>query len=774
MRKIYFLAVAAAMFAACSSNDKLDTGQDPGQVPIEEGSVGFDAYINRPVTRAGAVGEMNLAALQTSGFGVFGYYTDNNDYDQQRIPDFMYNQKVEYIAGAWGYEPVKYWPNEYGASAISDDNDKLSFFAYAPYVEVVPSSGKLTAASEDAKWGIAGLSRNSASGDPLVKYIVSFDQDKSVDLMWGVCDDTAWSIVDTGSKQMINEGEKGKPWLNVCRPQTVDQRMRFTFKHALAQLSVNVDAFVDGYSNENALNPNSRIFIRQISFTGFALKGALNLNNSEQANKAYWLDYNGSADLESGESVIIYDGRKDGKEGASGSVASNEKTLGINPQFVQDAEWNSGDMTAGVTNVPASLFRNYDTVNDKYVAATAPLMVIPTGEDIEVEIVYDVETPDDNLATYVSDKKQFGSSIENRIRKPISFGGENFENGKHYTLNLHLGMNSVKFDAMVSDWEEVGVTPDIHLPSNMPTFAASSSATPADYTSDVSIDHSITEYVFAVSGLNGGESVANATTLAGATVAVNSKADFTGNANAADVSGVAYVKVTTITANDDVLNKVTSNAITITGNESGKKRVLNVTQMAHALGLSINALSADGKEFTLGTTATMSVPANWQVNSTSAAADDHSVTVLKNGTPLTKVDVAPSSAGEFQFDTANSKIILFTAAAPGDVYTITVKTGDAGEERKQVTIGGLLISASTATVNVGETVTLTATKIGTGTIAWSSDDTSQATVADGVVTGVAAGSPTITATLTPDDISGADGFLYLSATPTATCTVTIP
>ena len=220
MRKIYFLAGMAAMMLASCSSDKLGPDPTPSQPTLEAGAVGFDAYTQRSTTRAGVAGQMDLTALQGSGFGVFGYYTDNTDYDQQRIPDFMYNQEVKYVSGAWTYEPVKYWPNEYGASAISDDNDKVSFFAYAPYVEVVPSSGKLTASSDEAKWGIAGLSRNSASGDPLVKYIVSFDQDKSVDLMWGVCDDPAWSIVDTGSKQMINEGEKGKPWLNVCRPQT--------------------------------------------------------------------------------------------------------------------------------------------------------------------------------------------------------------------------------------------------------------------------------------------------------------------------------------------------------------------------------------------------------------------------------------------------------------------------------------------------------------------------------------------------------------------------
>ncbi|MBQ3753338.1 MAG: hypothetical protein II864_07300 [Prevotella sp.] len=760
MRKVYLLAAAAAvMLASCSSKDSLESAQTVSSKPLAEGEVGFDAYTQRSTTRAGQAGEMTLEKLKASkanggGFGVFAYYTDNNDYDQQRIPDFMYNQPVLWNAGStsWDYEPVKYWPNEYGQSAISDDNDKVSFFAYAPYVEVVPSSGKLNTSADEAKWGITGMSRNSASGDPLIKYIVSFDEDKSVDLMWGVCDNPQWSIIDTGSKQLINDGEKGKPWLNVCRPQTVDQRMMFTFKHALTQLSVNVDAYVDGYDNANAL-PNAdgnrtRIFIRQISFTGFALKGALNLNNSEEADKAYWLDYNGNTDLESGESVVIYDGRKDGKEGASGSAASNEKTLGLNPQFVQDAEWNSGQMTAGVTNVPAPLFRKYNAATDSYVASSNPLMIIPTGEDIEVEIVYDVETADDNLSTYVSDKKQFGSSIENRIRKPIKFGDSNFESGKHYTINLHLGMNSVKFDAEVSDWLEADVETDVHLPSNMPTFQASTSATAAEYTSAVSVDYNKAEYIFAVAGLNGGESVAATTSLTGAVVAVNSKPDFSGNDGIADLSGVAYVRVTDITSNNDVLNVTTANAINVTGNASSARRVIDVTQLAHPLGLGAQSLSDDSKTITLSTTATLGSTDNWQIAGTDGTAAY--IEVLKNGTALTQVSAAPAdNSGEFQFNTTTLGINLGTAAAPGDVFTITVKTGDAYEETIQAKVGGISFANTNPSIVYG-TAGFDNLRSSAGVTATyeSSNDDVVTVDGSGVVTTLTAGSSTISATPT--------------------------
>ena len=135
MRKMFFLAAAAAMFAACTSNDNLET-QAPEPTAPADIAVGFDAYTQRSVTRAGVTGDINLDALKNNSFGVFGYYTDANEYDPQATPNFMYNEKIMWdeTNDYWYYSPVKYWPNEYGGSAISDEQDKVSFFAYAPYV----------------------------------------------------------------------------------------------------------------------------------------------------------------------------------------------------------------------------------------------------------------------------------------------------------------------------------------------------------------------------------------------------------------------------------------------------------------------------------------------------------------------------------------------------------------------------------------------------------------------------------------------------------------
>lgn len=456
--KTKYLIFAAAALALVACN-KQETKLQTPETTVQEIPVGFDAYTTRGVTKAGYAGELNTAALQAQGFGVFAYYTDNIEYDAQSLPNFMYNQEVTYAGSAWTYSPIKYWPNEYGSTAISDDVDKVSFFAYTPYVAVTPATGKVA----DPSFGITGMTRNSANGDPILKYVSSFDPAKSVDLCWGVVGDTeatTWNIQQTGAAQ--SGLTAGFPWIDVQRPAdpTAGQKLKFTFKHALSKLNVQIDADPDitDHATTPAVDNKTKVYVRSITFTGFAIKGALNLNNKEPnvANKAYWLDYAGVNELVTGEEVTIFDGRKDGKEGVVGAIASNEKTTGLNPVII------SGDAaTAGVTSDPVNLFGKSGATP---ITLVEPVYVIPTGDAISVNIVYDVETEDANLPTVLSDGKTYGSSIENSIRKNITPIAK-FENGKAYTLKLHLGLNSVKFDAAVTDWVDV-TAEDAYLPAN--------------------------------------------------------------------------------------------------------------------------------------------------------------------------------------------------------------------------------------------------------------------------------------------------------------------
>ena len=660
----------------------------------------------------------------------------------------MYNQQVTYKDGAWKYTPVKYWPNEYGNTANSEDADKVSFFAYAPWIEVVATSGKPTKEgntteqnSDLQKWGINSVSRNSATGDPIVKYLVDFDPTHSVDLCWGVNDGSAWNKVVDGKNQ---EFSIGLPWLNVQRPaDAVSQKLKFTFKHALSKLNVQIDAFVDGINNANEIAAGTRVYVRSITFEGLATKGALNLNN-ETRNIAKWMDYNGTNDLVTGEAITIYDGRKDGKEGTLGGEATNEKVLGLNPALVQTKVWKD-DTNPGVTNTPVNLFRkSIGTDPETYTAAglNEPVYVIPTGDPVKVTIVYDIETEDKGLATYVSDGQTTGSSIENVISKTITFGGESkFENGKAYTLKLHLGMNSVKFDASVTDWE-VQSANDIDLPANIPAYAVSAT------TYEITVPADAATYNFAITGLTAEGSVTG--TPAAATDNILSVTTST----TANASGVAIVEVK-LQENTSVKPQPNTN-IVWNDDATSNKVTLKITQQPHALGLSVSGLSRDSRTITLGKEASDTWNDEVKLSPSKGVLE-----VKRNGVMLSWKDT-PSNDNEYKFD--DGVITFYKQPALGDIYTITVGAGEASAETVTAGVGGITYVPAALTKDADITFTNPLLQYGEiSSVEYKTSDNSTDVVDVNVGTGevktLKVGTKTITATATTP-ANGTNGWFY--------------
>ena len=442
MKRFRFPLLAASallVLMACSSTDESVKDDLKNAEPLP---VNFDAYVNKGVTRAGFTGDLGSGSsynLTTAGvgFGIFAYYTDNLEYSSTTIPNFMYNQKVTWSSSKWNYSPIKYWPNEYGNTASSDDIDKVSFFAYAPYVDVTAATGQVTG---DKTYGITQLSRNTATGDPIVKYITrasgSAPTDYGVDLLWAV------------------NNSNGLPYLNQTRTAgtTSDDKIQFTFNHALAKIGAMIQADGDDFVDYDGSAANkTKIYVRSVTITGFATKGALNLNNIE-ANKPLWYGYDGG-DL-TFDGITINDGRKDGREGTADGTQSNEKNAYLDPNIIQ-----TNTATTGVKKVTSnSLF-----VSDLY--------VIPSGgsEKVDLTIVYDVETEDANLSTYLSDGVTHGSSIENRITKTNVLSGlstTGIEAGKVYNLMITLGMKDIKLSAVISSgWTSASGAGNIVVPT---------------------------------------------------------------------------------------------------------------------------------------------------------------------------------------------------------------------------------------------------------------------------------------------------------------------
>lgn len=357
-----------------------------------------DSVGNR-ATKAGQTGDLTTDILKTAGFGVLGYSSNGIPFNERLTPDFMYNQPVTCPAGTWTYDPIKYWPNE--------ENDRVDFFAYAPFVEVTPATGLVTAEPES---GILGLSHYLAEGDPQVWYRTTLTPGKDVDLCWGL------------------------PFLNQAKQHT-NERLQFEFHHALSQLNVQIDADMDVASQTT-----TRVYVRSVTFTGFMIQGTLNSTGEPICD-----DISGK-ERPRREPVIITDGRIDGEEGRTGAVDVNEKLAKLNPLIIQTKPYDALE-NDGVKETSANLFDKADE--------TVPVLVVPlAGTPMNVTIVYDVETVDNGLGL-LSDGVTHGLSIENRITRQILLDNGDplsLEAGKKYTVKLHLGLTGVKFSASVGEW----------------------------------------------------------------------------------------------------------------------------------------------------------------------------------------------------------------------------------------------------------------------------------------------------------------------------------
>jgi len=715
-----YLTALAAMLASCTSSESELLGESPGKVkPTVDGKapVAFNAYTNRSVTRAGQTGVLTIDSLMKAqagggGFGVFAYYTDLRKYDQTYVPNFMYNQGVFYngTQSIWEYSPVMYWPNESGFDAQSDDEDKVTFFAYAPYVQ--HASAAAGSVEGEADWGITGFSRNTAQGDPLVKYIAAFTPLRSVDLCWGVCDQTSWEKYQSGN-DYTQTMSKGFPWLNVEHPKGIDQKMTFNFKHALAQLNVQIDADVDGVIHDESsdVDASTKIYVRSISFTGIAMKGSLNLNNTVGGNtpEALWLDYSGLTDLPYGEAVTVKDGRRDGREGTQGAEALNETPTGLNDEIIQNET-----ATPGVTHTKRNLFNSSGLTNS--------VCVIPTGEQMTVTIVYDVETANPSLSSTLSDGVTAGISVENKITKTVNFGAGNrgLKSGNKYTLNLHLGMNSVKFDAQMSNWDDgEDVQSDAWLPGNL---AANSAVSLSLGTSQTLPLTSGTRTITATTRPSSDNVNWTNSNPAVATIAAAA-----GTRGENDVNGAKTVVITPVSPGVTILTATSEHGssqctVVVTDeNSTDVKVTLDATELALYAGE------------TGGVTAT--------TNPTGQAVTWSS----SNGAVAT---VDPSTGQINALTSGLARITATTASGHTASLNLSVKPTE------------VRLSQTTGQVVMNEDLVLTATTTPSGkSVSWSSNNTAVATVSDGTVHGVSPGTATITATI---DGGG-----------TATCFVTV-
>lgn len=319
MKKFYLMmaAVSALALTACTSEDDFVQDAPTTQVAADQ-AVGFDVYLpNTNSTRAGRAGVMTTGALQMTGFGVFGYQSDgehsNGSYAATAVPNFMWNQQISYnnTNSGWYYAPLKYWPNEtLNDSQTStaqmpdisthDNLDRITLFAYAPWVSAVGGTGVASPINEGieapAAEGITMITANDGKFNssatvvnPKVRYVVNkSNANKSVDLLWGVAPvgGLNYTAVNKTSMNIV----EGMPLIDLVKP-AVNTNMQFLFQHALARLGFKVVLAADQVAAGGNFDYGStKVTIEEIDIEGkFGIAGTLNLKNTVR-NVANWED----------------------------------------------------------------------------------------------------------------------------------------------------------------------------------------------------------------------------------------------------------------------------------------------------------------------------------------------------------------------------------------------------------------------------------------------------------------------------------------------------
>ena len=169
------------------------------------------------------------------------------------------------------------------------------------------------------------------------------------------------------------------------------------------------------------------------------------------------------------------------------------------------------------------------------------------------------------------------------------------------------------------------------------------------------------------------------------------------------------------------------------------------------------------KEYAAGCVATSKARGTTTITIT--GAENATVTGLsetaENGTPISFTVTANEGYVLSSVKAGDTPLVAgedgsFTVTPLGGKLAITVET---------VLVGSVSLDQETATVKIGETVTLAATVNGSEdtSVTWSTSADTIATVADGVVTGVAIGTATITATSVADPTKSASCVVTVEA-----------
>ncbi len=492
-------------------------------------------------------------------------------------------------------------------------------------------------------------------------------------------------------------------------PKTLGQTiLEFVAKDNYDQISAPVNIILNATDNFqfNVESNSTTLELTEKAIVTFNLGGQEDYMVSYQlSNNGGTFKYNGSS-YASGASIPIRKGISIGSFEAF-DAGTYELTFSI-----------VRDITTTI-NRELTLTFNDSVEPNLFFAANAVESEADTGEAVDVNLSL---TGDE---TYTATFNTSGSGT-------FSYGGNTYSNGESFIINTGGSKGSY-----------IGTSAGIHVFGFL-LVSNNSSARASDNASINYLTPIISVAGVSVSPNSRTLNIGNTTSLS-ATVSPNNASNQNVTWSTSN-SGIATV------SNTGVVTGISAGAVTITVTTADGGRTATATITVQTAIVSVNGVSVSPNSSTINTGNTTSLVVSVFPNN----ASNQNVTWSTSNSGIATV----SNTGVVTGVSAGTATITVTTADGGRTATATITVQTA-----IVSVTGVSVSPTSRTIDIGNTTSLTATvspnNASNQNVTWSTSNSGIATVSNtGVITGVSAGTATITVTT-------ADG----GRTATATITV---
>lgn len=361
LRLAFYVLIAQLVLSGCAGEAVEETSSSSSS------EINFDAYVGRNASTRSEVTDNTLleGTKGNSGFGVFARYKHTDGTISPLM--LMNNEHVLWKNwkgdhSDWGYENTRYWPNE----------GSVDFYAFAPH----SAEPKLVSPKDNGNYAIE--ESNSTC--------IYFPSNMSpVDLVWA--------------------NAKGRTKTN--------ERVKFTFNHALARLGFDITTNQDLEENGAVITVDKVILYGASETSGvFVMAGYLNLENG-----AWTLADNGIS--------WFYTWTPDGKVDGNEDVKKDGTVLKLSA---------------------SQLDHEHDKITND---ADSYIFIIPQEKynPFYLQITYTVQQ-----GTFLEKKEVTVRKNLLEVHNPFRF-----EKGKAYVFHLKLSLDPINFDVTtkVEDWKEV-------------------------------------------------------------------------------------------------------------------------------------------------------------------------------------------------------------------------------------------------------------------------------------------------------------------------------